>query len=102
MNNNIIVVDSRLRNKIESIYGGESWCSVKFKDLADTFWFNSVGELQEFLNVQTRERYFHKTLRKGYFDYTNEYSEVLRYRVNSHRGKLALLSEENLGKLMLN
>lgn len=98
MINNTILIDTRLKNKIESLMdssidGNESY-SVKFKDLNDTFWFNDQFKLQEFFNNQTVERFYDKELRKGYFDYVNEYNETLRYHVEVKRGILTLLKEE--------
>jgi len=92
------IMDTRLKNRIESSIdwsrdSNESY-SVKFKDLEDTFWFNSWDKLQEFLNNQVSERFYDKELRKGYFDYINKYGETLRYHVESKRGTLTLLNEE--------
>lgn len=90
-----IIIDSRLKKNIESLYeykGGS--CSVKFKDIDDTFWFNNYKELQEFVNNQAAERYYDKSLRKGYFDFINDYNETLRYKIiNNIRGKLRVKEE---------
>ena len=90
-----IIIDSRLKKNIESLYeykGGS--CSVKFKDIDDTFWFNNYKELQEFVNNQAAERYCDKSLRKGYFDFINEYGEKIRYNiVENIRGKLKVKEE---------
>lgn len=38
---------------------------------------------------QTKERYYDKSLRKGYFDYINEFNEIHRYMItNCTRGTL--------------
>lgn len=92
-----IMVDTRLRHKIEGIYTLNGVCSIEFKDLQDAFWFNSKVELQEFVNVQSRERYYDKKLRLGHFDYINENGETYRYHVKSNRGTLTVIKEENLG-----
>lgn len=90
-----ISIDSRLKSKIENI---ESWdqgsCSLKFKDLDDTFWFKDEIDLQEFIRNQERERFYDKELRKGYFLYTNEHDETFKYTVEANRGKLTLVKEE--------
>ena len=98
----IVLVDSKLKRKIESISGKEDvYYMVKFKDLDDTFWFSDYVEFQEFLNQQSRERYYDKEVRKGYFDYINDANETLRYYVKSNRGALELIREENLGIIAL-
>lgn len=87
-------VDRRMRNKIESLMEWENdVCSIMFKDLNDTFWFNSKNDLQEFIRKQEVERFFDKSLRKGYFDYKNENNDLIRYEVSSVRGKLTVLNE---------
>lgn len=90
-----IIIDSRLKKNIESLYeykGGS--CLVKFKDIDDTFWFNNYKELQEFVNNQAAERYYDKSLRKGYFDFINDYNETLRYKIiDNIRGKLKVKDE---------
>lgn len=90
-----IVIDSRLKRKIENISEMEGeMCCVKFTDLEDVFWFENTNELQEFLNKQSVERYYDKSLRKGYFYYTNENNDTFRYYVKCNRGNLELLNEE--------
>lgn len=93
-----IMVDSKMKSKIESVneFEGET-CSIRFKDLEDTFWFKSIYDLQEFLNNQSVERFYDKSLRKGYFDYTNENNETFRYHIKSNRGSLELISEDFVG-----
>lgn len=92
---NSIFVDTRLKSKIENMIDYENEvCSIKFKDLDDTFWFRNKVELQEFIRVQEVERFYEKELRKGYFLYTNEHNEVFKYIVESLRGKLNLIKEE--------
>lgn len=92
-----VMIDKRLLNKIDGMSNIEDCCSVVFTDLKDTFWFSSPAELQEFLNVQSRERYYDKSLRKGYFDYINSDGDTYRYYVSSNRGTLTVINEENLG-----
>ena len=88
-----IIVDSRLKKNIESLYeykGGS--CSIKFKDIDDTFWFDNREKLQEFVHVQARERYYDKIFRLNYFDYTNEHNEKIRYDIiRNTRGKLEVI-----------
>ncbi len=99
---NSVMVDTRLKRKIESMNELCGACSIKFKDLIDTFWFDTTDQLQEFLNVQQNERYFDKELRQGYFDYINDANETLRYHIKSNRGTLEVIKEENLGVIKYN
>jgi hypothetical protein len=93
-----ILVDSRLKNKIETLmdcsHDNNECYLVAFKDLEDSFWFDNITDIYEFLNKQTVERFYDKELRKGYFDYINEYNETLRYYVQSNKGILTLIKEE--------
>lgn len=93
--NTTVIIDSRLKKNIESLYKYENGsCSIKFKDIGDTFWFNNKEELQEFVNNQAVERYYNKSLRKGHFNYINEYNEKFRYPIsNVCRGKLEVQEE---------
>lgn len=89
------MIDTRLKKNIEEMmYYKNGCCSVRFKDLNDTFWFEDKNELYNFLGNQISERYYDKELRKGYFDYTNEYNETFRYHVESNRGTLKMLRDE--------
>ncbi|WP_125154526.1 hypothetical protein [Clostridium rectalis] len=85
-----VMIDSRLKKNIESLMIYENGCcSVKFKDIEDTFWFDKVEDLQEFMLIQAKERYYDKSLRKGYFRYINENNEEVIYKINNvSRGKL--------------
>lgn len=90
-----IVIDRRLKSKIEELAEwDENVYYVRFKDLEDTFWFDDLNTLQDFLNQNSRERYYDKEVKLGYFTYTNENNEIFKYHVKSNRGKLSLLSEE--------
>ena len=92
---NSIMIDTRKKNKVEAMYKhSDKAYSIKFKDLDDTFWFDSVIDLQDFLNQVERERYYDKEVKKEYFTYTNEYGERFKYNVKSNRGTLTLLNEE--------
>ena len=94
-----IVVNSKIKNKIESLKVLQGAYMIKFKDLTDVFLFNSLEQAQEFINVQVRERVYKKDLRKGYFDYINEAGETLRYYIINIKGKLEVIREKNLGSL---
>lgn len=95
-----ILMDSRLKSKIEDCGEWNENCyTVKFKDLDDAFFFSTQTELQLFLRNQEVERFYDKSLRKGYFDYVNENGETLRYHVESKRGTFTLLKDECLGDL---
>ena len=87
-----IMIDSRLKSKIASKFEYENNVySIKFKDLEDTFWFKDKNDLYDFLNCQSRERFYDKSLRKGFFTYTNEYNETFKYIVKSKNGNLNLI-----------
>lgn len=87
-------VDSKMKSKIESLMEWENDVySIKFKDINDTFWFNDKITLQEFVRKQEVERFYDKSLRKGYFDYINENNELIRYAVSAYRGQLTVLNE---------
>ncbi|HCL4455202.1 TPA: hypothetical protein N2D10_003229 [Clostridium botulinum] len=90
-----VMIDSRLKKNIESLMTYENGCcSVKFKDIEDTFWFDTVGDLQEFMLSQASERYYDKSLRKGYFQYKNENNEEVIYKINNvWRGNLEVEEE---------
>lgn len=92
-----VMIDTRLKRKVEKIYSLQGALTIRFKDIQDAFWFDNETELQEFLNVQVRERYYDKSLRQGFFDYVNENNETYRYYVSSNRGTLTVINEENLG-----
>lgn len=97
-----VVIDRRLKSKIETIKDlskddNNTCYIVKFKDLEDSFYFESRDELQEFLHSQEVERFYDKSLRKGYFDYVNEHNETMRYHVETKRGTFTLLKDECLG-----
>ena len=70
---------------------------IKFKDLQDTFFFDTCSGIQEFVNIQACERFYDKELRKGYFDFKNEHNETLRYYVQPKRGNFTLIKEVCLG-----
>lgn len=92
-----IIVDCRLKNKIEEKYLFENGvCCIRFNDIVQTFWFNNLNELQNFVHEQATERFYDKKLRKGYFLYINEYNEVFKYYVRANRGKLTVIREEYL------
>ncbi len=89
-----IVIDKRMKNKIESMYlYDKGVCSVRFTDIEETFWFDSEGGLQEFLHHIARERYYDKALRKGWFPYINEQGNTIHYYVENERGKLTITQE---------
>ena len=47
-----IVIDHRLKSKIESLFIIGECYMIKFKDLEDTFFFDTYSGLQEFVNTQ--------------------------------------------------
>lgn len=94
-----VVIDSRLKKNIDSLMiyheGKNNECySVSFKDMEDTFWFDDHGVLQEFLNEQTSERYYDKSLRKGYFTYINENNDKITYIIKSVKSGTLVCEEQ--------
>lgn len=88
--NTAIFMDKRLKRFVRAseIYKN-GVCCIDFNDINETFWFNSEAELQEFVNEQCSERFYDKSLRKGYFDYINDHSETSRYYIEEmFRGKI--------------
>lgn len=90
-----VSVDTRLKSKIESMteYNNGVY-SINFKDIEDTFWFDSYEYMQNFLREQDSERFYDKELRKGYFDYINENNDTIRYYVEVNRGKVLSYKEK--------
>lgn len=90
-----VMIDSRLKKNIKSLMTYKNDCySVKFKDIEDTFWFDKIENLQEFMHSQANERYYDKSLRKGYFQYINENNEEVIYKINNvSRGNLEVEEE---------
>ena len=90
-----IIIGRKMKNRIEEAYKfNDNAYSIRFKDLKDIFWFSSIADLQDFINQVERERYYDKEVKKGYFTYTNEHGERIKYNVKSNRGALTLLNEE--------
>lgn len=85
-----IMIDKRVEKNLEYINLHENKIfSVKMKDIEDVFWFDSECELSDFINQQARERYYDNSLRKGYFEYKNEYGEIIKYIIQSvNRGNI--------------
>ena len=71
----VIVIDTRIKRFIEGYVVGENEdiIAIKLNDIGETFWFDDKTKVQEFLNEQVTERIYDKELRKGYFDYVDEY-----------------------------
>lgn len=92
----VIVMDSRLKKFAEETnIWKDDVCSIFLKDIDETFWFNTPSELQEFVHVQARERFYDKSMRKGYFDYMNEHGETHRYHIEElMRGEIKKFREE--------
>ena len=73
----VIAIDTRIKRFIEGYVVGENEdiIAIKLNDIGETFWFDDKTKVQEFLNEQVTERIYNKELRKGYFDYVDEYRE---------------------------
>ena len=94
-----ILIDKRIQRFIEGCLLGENneTISIHLKDVDETFWFENEVDAQEFLNKQVTERVGDKELRKGYFDYIDEYADVHRYSINEVvRGKIVSFTEETV------
>ena len=92
-----IVIDARIKRFVEGCLLGENneAISILLKDIDETFWFENEVAAQEFLNRQVTERVANKELRKGYFDYIDEYGDTHRYFINEiTRGKIISFTEE--------
>lgn len=92
-----IVIDARIKSFVEGCLIGENneAISILLKDIDETFWFEDEVAAQDFLNRQVTERVADKELRKGYFDYIDEYGETHRYFINEiTRGKIISFTEE--------
>lgn len=89
-----ILVDTRINKFVEGFISEEGVIGIKLNDIDETFWFGNEAEAQEFLNKQATERVADKQLRKGYFDYNDEYGNVHRYDINEVvRGKITSFIE---------
>lgn len=92
MKDNSLIIDSRLKRfvGIDSWKNGEVY-SVYLNDVDETFWFDDCIKLQEFLNTQTRERFYDSELREGRFSYVNENNDTIVYIIDSvARGRLSI------------
>ena len=92
-----IIIDARIKRFVEGCLIGENneAISILLKDIDETFWFENEVSAQDFLNRQVTERVADKELRKGYFDYIDEYGEIHRYFINEiTRGKIISFTEE--------
>lgn len=92
-----ILIDTRIQRFVEGCLLGENeeTISIRLKDIDETFWFENEVAAQDFTNKQATERVADKELRKGYFDYTDEYGETHRYFINDViRGKIISFTEE--------
>ena len=94
-----ILIDKRIQRFVEGCLLGENneTISIHLKDVDETFWFENEVDVQEFLNKQVTERVGDKELRKGYFDYIDEYGDAHRYSINEVvRGKIVSFTEETV------
>jgi ferritin len=92
-----IIIDARIKRFVEGCLLGENneTISIRLKDIDETFWFENEVATQEFLNRQVTERVADKELRKGYFDYIDEYGDTHRYFINEiTRGKIISFTEK--------
>ena len=75
-----ILIDTKLKKIIKLIEWNGCY-SVYLKDIDELFWFDDKIGVQEFLNIQARERFYDKELRKGYFEAMNEVKEIFIYKI---------------------
>ena len=92
-----ILIDKRIKRFIKGELWGENdevMC-IMLTDIDEAFWFSDQALVQEFLNIQAIERVYDKELRKGYFDYVDEYGTIHRYYIDKVvRGKITSFREE--------
>ena len=94
-----ILIDKRIQRFVEGYLLGENneTISIHLKDVDETFWFENEVAAQEFLNKQMTEWFGDKELRKGYFDYIDEYGDAHRYFINEvTRWKIVSFTEETV------
>lgn len=93
-----VLIDWRLKKFLEGfLYGeNEEVISIHLKDIDETFIFDNEVILQNFLNKQAIERFGHKELRTGSFDYEDEYGTIHRYFIEelSRSGEIISYNEE--------
>jgi len=90
-----IVIDSRMKKIIKVFTHPTGDVSVNLNDIDETFWFKNKTMAQIFLTEQSTERFADKSLRKGYFDYIDEYDVIHRYNINEVlRGKIISFEEK--------
>lgn len=92
-----IITDTRIKRFVEGCLLGENneAISIRLNDIDETFWFENEAEAQEFLTKQVTERVGDKELRKGYFDYIDEYGDTHRYFIHEvARGRILSFTEE--------
>lgn len=95
----ILLIDTRIQRFVEGCLLGENddTISIRLKDVDETFWFENEVAAQDFLNKQVTERVADKELRKGYFDYLDEYGTNHRYFINEVvKGKIISFTEETV------
>ena len=93
----VIVIDTRIKRFIEGYIVGENEdiIAIKLNDIGETFWFDDKIKVQELLNEKVTEGIYDKELRKGYFDYVDEYGIIHRYYINKLvKGKITIYNEE--------
>ena len=92
-----ILIDTRINRCVEGCLLGENdeTISIRLKDIDETFWFENEVAAQEFLTKQVTERVGDNELRKGYFDYVDEYGDMHIYFINkTERGKILSFTED--------
>lgn len=92
-----LMIDKRIKRFVEGVSYNDNndIVSIHLKDIDEVFWFNNNIEAQNFLNTQATERVYDKQLRKGYFDYQDEYGDIHRYIINGvSRGEITSFSEK--------
>ncbi len=93
-----ILIDRRIKKFVDGFLHGESGevISIHLKDIDESFLFDNLVLAQNFLNKQAIERVGNKELRKGSFDYEDEYGTVHRYFIEelSRSGEIISYTEE--------
>lgn len=88
-----MLIDSRIKRFVECTEFAESIC-IRLTDVDEAYWFTDEVQALDFIHTQARERVSDKELRKGYYDYQNEYGEIHRYLIKKVlRGKIEEFEE---------
>lgn len=92
-----ILINPRIKRFFEFTVLGETHnvLFVHLSDIDESFVFDDIDKVYDFIHAQERERTFHKETRLGYFDYVDENNERRRYYINKmFREKIVEFTDE--------